>query len=154
MPRVIEKDVVSYLHIATLVWRNHCVTSFWKLNIKWIFDNDLFIVQQPETSIHGVRTMDTFWTIKSLTNHLLSSFLSILLLCCPQLMGGRQTKQSDLFSVSQSWCKFDFNRQNDQREINSAASDWTTHTTTTTTHYLTEFNKGRDWLTRPTTKYT
>ena len=71
--------------------------------------------------------MDTFLTIKSLTNHILSSFLSILLLCCPQLTGGRQTKQSDLFSVSQSWCKFDFNRRNDQREINSAASDWSTH---------------------------
>jgi len=46
--------------------------------------------------------MDTFWIIISLINHLLSSFLSILLLCCPQLMGGRHS--------------------NNLREINSEAS--------------------------------
>ena len=48
-------------------------------------------LEDVQKKIHGVRTMDTFWIIESFTNHLLSSFLSILLLYCPQLMGDRQT---------------------------------------------------------------
>ena len=41
--------------------------------------------------IHRVRTMDTFWIIKSLTNHLLSSFLSILLLWQDEMITERLT---------------------------------------------------------------
>ena len=60
---------------------------------------------------------------------------------------GRQTdKQSDLFSVSQSWCKLTDEMIRERLTQQPVTECWVRSNTTTTTHYLTEFNKGRDWL--------